>query len=67
LAIEPASIDVRGIPKPVWNACLRNRRQKKAGGKSQQEKVTGLEGFEGCDGLHRGRKAIKTTQNGKIP
>lgn len=56
MAIEPASIDVPENPNSVWNACWRNRRQKRAGGKSQPEKVNGLEGFKGYDGLHRERK-----------
>ena len=65
MAIEPASIDVPGNPNSVWNACWRNRRQKRAGGKSQLEKVNGLEGFRGYDGLHRESKGERATLGGE--
>jgi hypothetical protein len=51
-----------GCSESVWKESPENRRQKNAGGKSRPEKVTGLEGFEGCNGSGRQSGPVKSPQ-----
>jgi hypothetical protein len=51
----------------VWKARRWNRRQKNAEGKSWQEKVTGLEGFMGCDDRQPQKWAVQRLEMEECP